>query len=130
MIAPPLAIHSSAIDVISSPPKSLAQEENRIPVCHFVFGPLISFGSEDSRVNMKAQHILVVDDNEAITSLLERVLKTDGHSVAVASDGREALNAVISEHPDLILTDLDMPETNGYEVCRRIKCDPATRLIP
>lgn len=79
---------------------------------------------------MKAQHILVVDDNAAITCLLERVLKSDGHSVAVASDGQQALNIVSSEHPDLILTDLDMPETNGYEVCRRVKCDPATRLIP
>jgi putative two-component system response regulator len=74
--------------------------------------------------------ILVVDDNRTNALLLERVLLGEGHLVDVASDGQEALERVIHHTPDLILLDLDMPRVDGYEVCRRVKNDPATRLIP
>jgi len=79
---------------------------------------------------MAAQHILVVDDNDSIAAMLEHLLKTDGHRVTIAHDGREALASVKGCQPDLILTDLDMPHLNGYDVCRQIKQDSATRLIP
>jgi putative two-component system response regulator len=79
---------------------------------------------------MGPQHILVVDDSEAIAVMLEQLLVTDGYRVSLARDGREALDTVARSRPDLILTDLDMPHVNGYELCRRIKHDPATRLIP
>lgn len=62
--------------------------------------------------------------------MLEHMLTADGHRVTVARDGREALALVARDRPDLILTDLDMPHMNGYEVCRRIKKEPATRLLP
>jgi putative two-component system response regulator len=74
--------------------------------------------------------ILVVDDNRTNALLLERVLLGEGHLVDVASDGQEALERVIHHTPDLILLDLDMPRVDGYEVCRRVKSDPATRFIP
>ncbi len=74
--------------------------------------------------------ILVVDDNRTNALLLERVLLGEGHLVDVASDGQEALERVIHHTPDLILLDLDMPRVDGYEVCRRVKNDPATRFIP
>jgi putative two-component system response regulator len=79
---------------------------------------------------MDAQHILVVDDDTAIATMLQRVLTADGHRVTVAQDGRLALQSVAVDRPDLILTDLEMPEVNGYDVCRRIKQEPATRLLP
>src|SRR5258708_2935976 len=79
---------------------------------------------------MDAQHILVVDDDNAIALLLQRVLTMDGHRVTVAQNGRRALASVAVDRPDLILTDLDMPEMNGYDVCRQIKQEPATRLLP
>jgi putative two-component system response regulator len=79
---------------------------------------------------MDAQHILVVDDDNAIAILLQRVLTGDGYRVTVAQNGREALDSVASNRPDLILTDLDMPQMNGYELCRQIKHEPATRLLP
>src|ERR1700694_611801 len=79
---------------------------------------------------MNAQHILVVDDDITIAGMLEQVLSADGHRVTVARDGREALTLIAQDRPDLILTDLDMPRMNGYEVCRRIKQEPATRLLP
>jgi len=77
-----------------------------------------------------AYRILVVDDNRTNALLLERVLLGEGHLVDVASDGQEALERITHHCPDLILLDLDMPRVDGYEVCRRVKNDPATRLVP
>jgi putative two-component system response regulator len=74
--------------------------------------------------------ILVVDDNRTNAVLLERVLLREGHQVDIAGDGQEALERIRQHCPDLILLDLDMPRVDGYEVCRRVKNDPATRLIP
>ena len=76
------------------------------------------------------RRVLVVDDNRTNALLLERVLVGDGHLVDVASDGQEALERINTVRPDLILLDLDMPKVDGYEVCRRVKNDPSTRLIP
>src|SRR5262245_9017807 len=74
--------------------------------------------------------VLVVDDNPFIASLLQHGLGAEGYAVVVAQDGLEALARVAEAHPDLILLDLDMPHLSGDEVCRRLKSDPATRLIP
>ncbi len=76
------------------------------------------------------QRILVVDDEASITRLLEQLLLAEGYQVAVARDGLEALALVPQFRPDLILLDLDMPQLHGYDVCRRLKQDSATRLIP
>lgn len=74
--------------------------------------------------------ILVVDDEPAITRLLRQVLEADGHFVAVAADGRAALECVARSRPDLIVLDLDMPGIGGFEVCRQLKAAAATRLLP
>jgi putative two-component system response regulator len=74
--------------------------------------------------------ILVVDDNPGIATLLRQVLAGEGYEVAVAADGVEAIAHVAERKPDLVLLDLDMPRLQGDEVCRRLKQDPATRLIP
>jgi putative two-component system response regulator len=80
---------------------------------------------------VQATHrILVVDDNRTNALLLERVLVGDGHLVDVANDGQEALERITHNCPDLILLDLDMPRIDGYEVCRRVKSNPATRFVP
>jgi putative two-component system response regulator len=79
---------------------------------------------------MKPQRILVVDDNDGIRILLEQLLTTDGHRVDLAHDGRDAMAQVEAELPDLIVTDLDMPHLNGFELCRRVRSKPATRLLP
>jgi putative two-component system response regulator len=76
------------------------------------------------------QHVLVVDDDATIARLLEQLLRAAGHRVTVARDGREGLDRVAERPPDLILLDLDMPALGGFEVCGRLKQDPATRLIP
>lgn len=74
--------------------------------------------------------ILIVDDDEDQRRILELLLKHYGFEVITAADGTIALEKVRSEKPDLILLDVNMPGLNGFEVCRRIKANPATRLTP
>jgi adenylate cyclase len=77
-----------------------------------------------------APRILVVDDMAANVRLLEAVLEPAGFSVSSASSGPEALELVVSELPDLVLLDVQMAGMNGYEVCRRIRENETTALIP
>lgn len=77
-----------------------------------------------------SQRILIVDDNAAIRALLMELLSAEGHQVASASDGVQALREIDRRAPDLVLLDLELPELSGYEVCRRLKANPATRWIP
>jgi putative two-component system response regulator len=74
--------------------------------------------------------ILVADDIEANRELLAALLARDGYTVVTAADGAAALAEVEREPPDLVLTDVMMPELNGFELCRRLKQQRATRLIP
>jgi len=62
--------------------------------------------------------------------LLEAILAPRGYALSSAAHGVEALQKVQSDQPDLILLDVMMPQMDGYEVCRRLKADPATREIP
>jgi len=77
-----------------------------------------------------AGKIVVADDVEELLAHLCRVLTDDGYLVYPASDGDAALALIRREAPDLVLTDVQMPTLNGIELCRLIKGDPATRLIP
>ena len=73
--------------------------------------------------------ILNVDDNEANRYAVSRMLRRAGFAIVEASNGAEALRAVAGR-PDLVILDVDMPDLDGFEVCRRIKADPATASIP
>jgi adenylate cyclase len=74
--------------------------------------------------------ILIVDDLPQNVRLLDAVLSPKGFRVATASSGAEALDVLNKEHPDLVLLDILMPGMDGYEVCRRIREDPATAFLP
>jgi two-component system, cell cycle response regulator len=74
--------------------------------------------------------ILVVDDVEVNVRLLEAKLSSEYFTVITAASGAAALKLAQSEHPDLILLDVMMPEMDGFEVCRRLKADPQTGDIP
>ena len=74
--------------------------------------------------------ILVVDDTPMNVKLLEGVLAGHGYAVMTASSGAAALERVRADRPDLVLLDVVMPEMSGYEVCRRLRADEATRLLP
>jgi len=74
--------------------------------------------------------LLVVDDVPQNRTVLVRMLSAEGYSVSSAADGAIALRMVETEPPDLIISDFDMPNMNGIEFCRRVKENPATRLVP
>ncbi len=74
--------------------------------------------------------ILVVDDVAKNVKLLVDLLTVKGYSAVSASSGREALAKVEAEQPDLVLLDVVMPEMSGYEVCRKIRENPATEILP
>jgi two-component system, OmpR family, response regulator MprA len=66
------------------------------------------------------EKIVVIDDDEKITSMLRRALTFEGYSVAVAGDGQEGLRRILEHEPDVIVLDVMMPKVDGWEVCRRI----------
>lgn len=74
--------------------------------------------------------VLVVDDETSIRTGLVFLLRKEGYEPLEARNGREALQKVHDERPDLILLDMMMPELNGLEVCRILKSNEDTRLIP
>lgn len=73
--------------------------------------------------------ILVVDDEPQIVELIESYLTKDGYQVIIASDGRQALELVRREQPDLILLDLMLPEIDGFDVCRILRKESSTPII-
>ena len=74
--------------------------------------------------------ILVVDDTRENRTLVERLLSSRGYLVETAENGELALESIAKSAPDVVLLDVQMPGLDGFEVCRRIKNDPVTRLIP
>ncbi|HEX7424907.1 MAG TPA: HD domain-containing phosphohydrolase [Terriglobales bacterium] len=74
--------------------------------------------------------ILVADDHESSLSGLEGLLSAEGFNVVTARDGQVALAEFQRAQPDLVLSDVKMPVLNGIEVCRHIKNNPETRLVP
>jgi putative two-component system response regulator len=77
-----------------------------------------------------APRILVVDDQPSIAGLMSQLLSMRGYEVVTAPDAEQAGAEVRRQAPDLILSDVKMPGKSGYEFCRELKADPATRLIP
>lgn len=74
--------------------------------------------------------ILYVEDNEDNIFMLTRRLQRKGYEIVVARDGAEGVAAARSEHPALILMDLNLPVLDGWEATRSLKADPETRDIP
>ncbi len=75
-------------------------------------------------------YILLVDDTEANLRVLGPLLRAEGWSVAAATRGEQALQLISQRLPDLVLLDVMMPEMDGFEVCRRLRADPATKDLP
>ena len=77
-----------------------------------------------------ARTIFIADDELDFASTLRSRLEFEGFVVTTAVDGKEALQRIPDEKPDLILLDIMMPTMNGYQVCRELKINPDTRRIP
>ncbi len=78
----------------------------------------------------RGRRILVVDDQPSIAGLMSQLLTIRGYDVVTCSSAEQAEVEVRRQLPDLILSDVMMPGKSGYEFCRTLKDDPATRLIP
>ena len=74
--------------------------------------------------------ILVVDDQRANVEMLSELLRSRGYEVTAAYDGEEALRRVAETNPDVVISDIRMPGMDGYELCQRLREDPATALLP
>lgn len=70
---------------------------------------------------MAGEHLLIVDDEDNLRSMLSAALRHNGFEITTAANGREALDAVAERNPDLIVLDVMMPELDGFEVCRRLR---------
>lgn len=75
------------------------------------------------------KRVLIADDEPNIVASLEFLMEQAGFEVKVAADGEQALALASSFHPDLVLLDIMIPVKSGYEVCQRLKSDPATRDV-
>jgi twitching motility two-component system response regulator PilG len=79
---------------------------------------------------MKKNRILVVEDEESLLKLESILLSSKGYNVTGVMDGKSALEEVMARRPDLVILDIMLPEIDGFEVCRRIRENPATSTIP
>jgi two-component system phosphate regulon response regulator PhoB len=75
-------------------------------------------------------HVLVVEDEDALATLLQYNLDKEGYRVVLAGDGEEALTLVDEQQPDLVVLDWMLPKVSGIEVCRRIRNRAETRNLP
>jgi DNA-binding response OmpR family regulator len=76
-------------------------------------------------------HILIVEDQDSIRRMIEALVQARGYKVKAAPSGAKALDMASVEPPDLVLLDLTMPgQFDGFEVCRRLRAEPATHSIP
>lgn len=76
-----------------------------------------------------AKRVLIADDEPNIVTSLEFLMERAGYETRVATNGQEALDLAEAFRPDLVLLDIMFPVKSGYEVCQRLKSDPATRGI-
>lgn len=74
--------------------------------------------------------VLVVEDDEAVCGLLQRLLKHDGYEVVEVQNGRQALEYLKDHRPDLVLLDAMLPEVHGFEICRTLKTSPLHKDVP
>jgi PleD family two-component response regulator len=85
---------------------------------------------KDNVIKQNAPEILVVDDITANVQVISVMLKTRGYKVVPALGGKQALQIIRDNPPDLILLDINMPEMDGYEVCEQLKADETLKEIP
>ncbi len=73
--------------------------------------------------------VLVVDDEPSIRQMVATLLKLEGYQVETAADGRLALQSVLAQAPDLVVSDVRMPQMNGYELLTAIRANPDLKKV-
>jgi len=106
------------------------QARHARPVLGFLCEACWGSGWEEARWGFWPQSILLVEDDQAIRQLVSRVLRENGHTVWVASSGCEAITILKSTTPDILITDLVMPEMEGLELIRiLLKTKPGLKVV-
>lgn len=90
----------------------------------------MDLGRAVSAIGKAMPRILLVEDNELNSDMLSRRLARRGYDVLLANDGAKGVAAAKENRPDLILMDISLPVTDGWEATRQLKTDPETRPIP
>jgi two-component system alkaline phosphatase synthesis response regulator PhoP len=80
--------------------------------------------------SQRRKKILIVEDEPEIAQLVKHYLDKEGFHTCIAQTGLEAQKLVASEHPDLVILDLMLPEMDGLEVCKALRHKPETSLMP
>ena len=78
----------------------------------------------------RRKRILIIEDSPTTANVIAEILRAFNYEPVIASSGQEGLANVQAQHPDLILLDVLLPDTNGAIICQRLKADPATWDIP
>lgn len=81
-------------------------------------------------VNHSPKKILIIEDEVDIAQLVKLYLERDGFRTAIATEGIEGLKLIKTDHPDMVILDLMLPEMDGLEICRKIRNAPDTALLP
>jgi DNA-binding response OmpR family regulator len=84
----------------------------------------------DGMASQRPKKILIVEDEQDIAQLVRHYLEKEGYHPNIAKTGLEALNLAVSEHPDLVILDLMLPQMDGLEVCKALRHKPETALLP
>ncbi|MFQ6003755.1 MAG: PleD family two-component system response regulator, partial [Candidatus Zixiibacteriota bacterium] len=79
---------------------------------------------------MQEWKIVIVDKDQAVLELLKTIFEEKGYKVTTVSSSQEAVQVIESLMPHLIILEIDLPGMDGYEICKKIKADSKTRLIP
>jgi DNA-binding response OmpR family regulator len=87
-------------------------------------------GDETMVATAITKKVLVVEDDEDILKLVKMYLDNEGFKTITALNGADALQKVKSEHPDLLVLDLMLPEIDGLEVCKKLRLAPETAVLP
>ena len=75
--------------------------------------------------------ILVVEDQDSIRRMIEALVQARGYQVTAVSSGAKAIDVALTDAPDIVLLDLNLPgQYDGFDVCQRLRSDPTTRTVP
>ena len=77
-----------------------------------------------------AKKILIIEDDPATTRLVDYSLRHEGYQVSTASNGLDGIRKATKEAPDLIILDVMLPGMDGFEICHRLRAEPATAKLP
>jgi DNA-binding response OmpR family regulator len=91
---------------------------------------LVAIIHPEKGVVCRMAQIMIVDDDAHVVDVVERALRRNGHLCSIARDGREAIELLRSQTPDVLVLDVVMPQVNGIQLCQYVRTNPTLKRIP